>query len=78
MTNAYNLKERFKQGNMEKEEDNGNFFVIKSLYNDIFNCGKSLALLRIIQPKVIFLNHLTKVLLIVNLDYDQWWDLSVI
>jgi hypothetical protein len=49
LSSAYNLKERFRSENFSDKEE---FFVIKHLYNQIFNSGKSLALLRICEPKV--------------------------
>ncbi len=43
---AFNLKERFKS-----EESDSEYFVIKHLYRDIFECGKSLALLKVCAAK---------------------------
>jgi hypothetical protein len=53
---AFSLKERYKAENIDQAEENGKYFVIKDLYNEIFNCGKSLAVLRTITPKVFYFN----------------------
>jgi len=60
---AFSLKDKFKPENIEQVEENGKFYVIKSLYNEIYNCGKSLALIRVITPKVFYLIQITNYLL---------------
>jgi len=52
---AFNLKERF-----ITEEGDSEYFVIKHLYHDIFECGKSLALLKICAPKHFLCQNKTK------------------
>ena len=44
------MRDRF---NSENAEENDELFLMQKLYDDIFKCGKSLALLKICDPKVV-------------------------
>lgn len=53
MLKAYKLKSRFQEGDSDRNEG----MLWDTLYEDIFNCGKNLALLKICNPQVNFTSN---------------------
>ncbi len=48
---AYKLKTEFQKNNLDQSE----LMLLDTLYDEIFNCGKNLALLKICDPAVNFI-----------------------
>jgi len=69
LNKTYKLKDKYLKALANNEDDDDDdSFLLKNIYQDLFNCGKSLALLKICHPKHFLCNLTTYPKLNINLN----------
>ena len=70
LTKTYKLKDKYLKvlTNHNEDDDDNDSFLLKNIYQDLFNCGKSLALLKICHSKHFLCNLTTYPKLNINLN----------